>query len=487
MVNYNLFNIKTMKKAIRLLGKCCVSAFMMLACIDGSYADNARTGNDEVMRAVGVLKDIYQDYPKEKAISILQDAAENDTVAYAMNALGLAYMEGIGTERNAEKAIYWLNKAGENGYHDAYHNLGIIYKLGKCREKQDFTAAYNAFRKGAEAASDVCRYDAGFMLYKGLGCAQDYGKAMDLFQTASDNGNVYATYMLGLCHRNGYGTAQDEEKGMELLNLAATLGYSAAIEEVSRNNPENYLTDIFVSDSAFAGIPSSMPDIKVDVNDTTLLRGCYSGCVVMYDWSGRHVLGEKPVSMYVSRTGEEISGYLILGTDSVPFKADITARGGLKFKKSYVSLKERYTFNGKVRYKLDSADLDIWNDRIRGRLSLYSLSQREPERPMYMELYRGAYGKTDNDNVCADGYIAITPNPFDSQFDAIFNLQENATVTARVFDKFGVMIWQQSLGTLEAGKHRVTLSPGIRPGYHVLNISAGKQVLRTIIVKKGDN
>lgn len=460
---------------------------MMLVYVVGAFAGNTRVGNDEVMHAVGVLKGIYQDYTKEKAVSILLNAAENDTVAYAMNALGLAYMEGIGTEQNAEKAISWLKKAGENGYCDAYHNLGVIYKLGKCGEKQNFTAAYNAFIKGAEAGSDACRYGAGFMLYKGLGCAQDYGKAMELFQTASDNGNVYATYMLGLCYRNGYGTAQDEEQGMELLNQAATLGYSAAIEEMSRKNPENYLSGIIVSDSAFTDIPASMPEIKADVNDTTLLRGKYSGCVVMYDWSGRHVLGEKPVCMSVSRTGEEISGYLLLGTDSVPFKADITAEGSLKFKKSYVSLKERYTFNGKVQYRLDSADLDIWNDRIRGRLSLYSLSQREPERPMFMELYRGAYGKTDNDNACADGYIAIAPNPFDSQFDAIFELRENATATARVFDKFGVLIWQQSLGTFEAGKHKVTLSPDIRPGYHVLNISAGKQVLRTIIVKKGDN
>ena len=460
---------------------------MMLVYVVGAYADNTRAGNDEVMHAVGVLKGIYQDYTKEKAVSILLNAAENDTVAYAMNALGLAYMEGIGTEQNAEKAISWLKKAGENGYCDAYHNLGVIYKLGKCGEKQNFTAAYNAFIKGAEAGSDACRYGAGFMLYKGLGCAQDYGKAMELFQTASDNGNVYATYMLGLCYRNGYGTAQDEEQGTELLNQAATLGYSAAIEEMSRKNPENYLSGIIVPDSAFTDIPASMPEIKADVNDTTLLRGKYSGCVVMYDWSGRHVLGEKPVCMSVSRTGEEISGYLLLGTDSVPFKADITAEGSLKFKKSYVSLKERYTFNGKVQYRLDSADLDIWNDRIRGRLSLYSLSQREPERPMFMELYRGAYGKTDNDNTCANGYIAIAPNPFDSQFDAIFELREKATATARVFDKFGVLSWQQSLGTFEAGKHKGTLSPDIRPGYHVLNISAGKQVLRTIIVKKGDN
>ena len=152
-------------------------------------------------------------------------------------------------------------------------------------------------------------------------------------------------------------------------------------------------------------------------------------------------------------------------------------------KVGYVSLNERYTFNGKVKYKLDNASLDIWRDKIRGSLSLYSLSQKEPERPMYMELYRD--GNFDKDKGDAYNYIGITPNPFDSQFDAIFELKESSAAIVRVFDKFGMLVWQQDLGTLEAGKHRITLCPDIRQGYHVLNISAGKQALRTIIVKKG--
>ena len=472
-----------MEKQIRQLRTWSILTFMMLTFTVGSYADTARTGNDDVMHAVGVLKGIYEDYPEEKAISILQNAAENDTAAYAMNVLGLIYMEGIGTEKDAKKAIYWLNKAGKCGFSNAYHNLGIMYKLGRCGVRQDFTASYQAFMQGAEAGSDVCRYDAGFMLYKGLGCRQDYGRAMELFQTASDNGNIYATYMLGLCYRNGYGMEQDEAKGMELLNKSATLGYSAAIEELSRDNPENCLTDIFVSDSILADIPASMPEIRADVNDTTLLKGTYSGYVVLYDWSGRHVIGEKPVIMSIARTGNEVYGYIILGTDSVPFKADITTEGNLRFKKSYVRLNERYTFNGKVKYKLDSASLDIWRDKIRGSLSLYSLSQKEPERPMYMELYRD--GNFDKDKGDAYNYIGITPNPFDSQFDAIFELKESSAAIVRVFDKFGMLVWQQDLGTLEAGKHRITLCPDIRQGYHVLNISAFKQALRTIIVKKG--
>src|SRR5574344_793282 len=139
-----------MKKLIIQLRICSILTFMMLMYTVSSYADTARTDNDAIMHAAGVLKGIYEDYSKEKAISILQDAAENDTTAYAMNVLGLLYMEGIGTERNIEKAVYWLNKAGECGFHNAYHNLGVIYKLGKHGEKQDFTAAYNAFTKGAE-------------------------------------------------------------------------------------------------------------------------------------------------------------------------------------------------------------------------------------------------------------------------------------------------------------------------------------------------
>lgn len=459
---------------------------LLVSTVDANTMTEANVTNatqDDIMHAVGVLKGIYGDYSKEKAISILQSMADKDTTAYAMNVLGLAYMEGLGIDSDAEKAKYWLVKAAESGFADAYHNLGVMYKLGKCGEKQDFHAAYDAFLKGVDAGSDACRYGAGFMLYKGLGCKQDYEKAKELFETASVNGNVYATYMLGLCYRNGYGTPRDEEKGMELLEKSATLGYSAAIEELMRATPENSLTDIKVSDSIFANIPASMPNIHADINDTTLLRGQYNGFIVMYDWSGQHVIGERPVTMNIGRNENDVFGYLVLGTDSVPFKADVSSDGSLIFKKSYASLDERYTFGKKMKYRLSNANLDIWKDKIHGSLNLYSLSLREPERPMYMELYRGGYVSTDKVN--AYGRITISPNPFDSQFDAVFELVDNADAVARIFDKSGVAVWQQELGNLEAGNHRISLSPNIKPDSYVLNISAGKQILRTIIVKKG--
>lgn len=471
-----------MKNRIKQVHAFCIIAIFLL-CNSSLYAQQYHHVRDDVSHAVGVLRGIYYDYSPQRAFDIIKEVAETDSDAYAMNVLGLLYMEGLGIEKDGKQAVYWLDRAGKNGFCDAYHNLGIIYKLGKCGEKQNFTSAYEYFLKGALNGSNNCRYDVGFMLYKGLGCKQDYAKAIEFFQTASGNGNIYATYMLGLSHRNGYGTEKNEEKGMELLNKAATLGYSAAIEEVMRENPENYLTDTFTSDTLFALIPDKMPEIRTDVNDTTFLKGCYSGFVVMYDWSGQHVLGEKPVVMNVNRIGQEVSGLIVFGTDSVKFTADITADGTLKFRKSFLSLNERYAFNGKVKYMLSNAVLDIWNEKILGKLSLYSLTQREPERPMYMELYRSGMMNEIPQNDC--GHISITPNPFDSNFDVIFELTDNATASAKIFDKFGMLVWQDSLGALETGKHKITVCPNIKQGYYVLNITAGKQVLRTIIVKKG--
>lgn len=455
--------------------------FMFIATANAEYLQNK---NDAIKHAVGVLKGIYTDCSKEEAIIVLRNAAINDSIPYAMNALGLAYMEGVGIEKDTIKAIYWLENAGIFGFSDAYHNIGAIYKEGKSGIRQNFEKAYKAFAIGADKGNVVCRYDAGFMLYKGLGCEQDYAKSIKLFKSASDDGHLGAMYMLGLCYRNGYGTGKDENMGMKLLNKAADLGYSAAIEEIYRPNPENYMHDILISDNVTKMIPTNMPRIITNINDTTLLKGYYKGVLIVYDWSGKFILNEKPIQMSVKRERNEIMGQLLICNDTIPFRATIQPDGSLKYKKTYANLEERYTKGGRTNYKLDHAKLDIWENKICGELSLFSLKQREPERPMYMELYSTENLRKD-DNTDKYNYITIKPNPFDLQFNAEFMLLESANVIVRIFDKYGVIVWQKKLGNMVRGQHEISISPNLSTGYYVLNISAGKQVLRTIIIKKG--
>lgn len=440
---------------------------------------------DSIKHAVRILKGMDNDRSTSWAVSVLRSAAEDDSIGYAMNSLGLAYMAGIGVEQDSIQTVYWLEKAADRGYKEAYHNLGRMYKDSQGGVKQDFVKSYRYFEKGAEKNSVLCKYDMGFMLYKGLGCKQDYARAVELFEKGANRDYPPALYMLGLCYRNGYGVEADTAKANFFLKRSAVLGYKAALEELYRPHPENYMHDDYIDNATYGNVPENMPDISPEVNDTSLLAGEYQGFVVMYDWSGEYVLGEKPVTMKIERDGGGMDGVMYFGNDTVPFSAMVSKEGKLAFREGDISLNERYYPAGKVRYRMDYAMLDIWQDNIKGELRLYSLWLKEPERPMYLELQRR--GDDDLSGKDADRYnaIRISPNPFSNSFVANFELLTSADAKVKIFDKYGALVYSTNLGVLQAGKHALPISPDILQGTYVLNITAGKQVLRTIIVKNG--
>lgn len=456
--------------------------FLVMAVFLGTARTLGQVDRTTVNHAVRVLKNIDTDETKEWAISILERAAVNDTSAYAMNCLGIAYMSGIGVDADSVKAVAWLENAGVNGYADAYHNLGMIFKYSRCGVRQNFDKAYRYYSAGAEKGSVLCMYDKGFMLYKGLGCRQDYLAASECFSNAAEESHSPSLYMLGLCYRNGYGVEKDAEKASYYLNRSAILGFRDAIDELERPNEETYIHEIFQNSDISLSVPDAMPETFSEINDTNLIAGCYQGYLVMYDWSGKFILGEKPLVMNVTRDGSEIAGSMIVGTDTVPFKADITAENRLVFKKSNLMLNERYSGEKAVKYRMDDVVFDVWTDKICGRLNLYSLKLKEPERPMYFELQRNEANKTSQDEKY--DRITITPNPFVADFKAAFELLNDADVQVRIFNKNGMLVWQQDLGLLDKGKHEVVLSPDIMSGMHIINIKAGTQILRNIIVKE---
>lgn len=86
----------------------------------------------------------------------------------------------------------------------------------------------------------------------------------------------------------------------------------------------------------------------------------------------------------------------------------------------------------------------------------------------------------------ADRYtrIVASPNPFSSQFDVSFELVEDCAAKLRLYDVYGKLAYTQDLGRIEEGRHTETIMPNVLDGTYVLNIAAGRQIFRTIIVKK---
>lgn len=469
-----------MKHSISLL----TVSIMLMVMMSGPVS--AQTESDELLRnAVNTLK--YSDSENEQraAFDPIRTASEQNN-PYAMNTLGMVYMRGIGVAKDSVQSVYWLTKAGNAGFSIAWDNLGRMYKNKACGVRQDFVKACEYFRKGTEVGSVPCIYSLGFMHYKGLGCKQDYYLAAQMFKTAAESEYTPAEYFYGLCLRNGYGVEQNEEEASVWLNLAANKGYRDAIEELDRPEPENCYMESNDIDSILYGIPLTMPDVTECYRDTAMMTGSYDGILVMYDWSGKYILGEKPVSMTFSNRKDMTYGNLIINNDTIGFEGGINDEGILFFTKGKLKLNERYTGEfTPVNYSLEYIKLQRNNGSLAGRLSLYSEKLMEPERPMYIELMDQVVNRYPDGSSHSQGIISISPNPFTDHFTAKFVLTQACnSAVVRIFNQSGIKVYEKSIGHLEAGESTVSVSPNIPCGVYVLNICAGNQILRTIIKKE---
>lgn len=68
--------------------------------------------------------------------------------------VGFCYLEGIGTPKDLEKALYWTRCSAEHGDRDGQCNLGWIYEEGLCGVK-DIEEARYWYKKSALQDHDL--------------------------------------------------------------------------------------------------------------------------------------------------------------------------------------------------------------------------------------------------------------------------------------------------------------------------------------------
>lgn len=432
--------------------------------------------NSSAINAVKVLKGIDTHISKLEAISSLKSLA-NKGNTYSMNALGMAYMYGIGIEIDTTKAKFYLSNAGEKGNVEAYHNLGMIYKNAVAGISQNFKEACYWFGIGASRGSVMCSYDLGFMLYKGLGCHQNYVKAVDCFQMAADHDYAPALYMLGLCFRNGYGVEKNEEQAMYYLKRAGKLGYEAAWEEIKRKNSENQLEKIdcssFVSD--FCEF------------DTMHIAGNYQGIMTLHDWSNKYILAEKPINVSIKKSKNRALCEFNIDKQTIRFHTHIDSLRNISLENSQIKLGDRYSRSeSKVNYDVNNICFTSISDNIaKGTITLYSQFLQEPERPISFTLYKNVNYNDKSTNEGEQNKIVVTPNPFDDHFTISLELPQKVNeVVLRIYNQLGVLVQTQKLGSFEEGKHAISINTILRKGNYVLNIKADHFTFKSIITKK---
>lgn len=155
----------------------------------------------------GKNKDEYKAYQMLKALAKIDCSKiklyeEAEFTADASVSLAYCYDKGIGTEKNAEKAIAIWKEYAEKGNETACRNLGVEYLFGK-HLKRDYEKAFYWTQKAAELGDVVAINNLGWCYEKGYGTENDVNKAVEYYKEAASRGNAIAKNNLKRLKKEG--------------------------------------------------------------------------------------------------------------------------------------------------------------------------------------------------------------------------------------------------------------------------------------------
>ena len=129
-----------------------------------------------------------------------------------------------GDRKTRQRGAALLTEAGASGDAAALTRLGIVRERGLAGDPPDEEAAFDCFRRAAEAGDPAARIYLADYLWRGTVVRQDIPEAMKLYRAGAEAGHPHARFMLGRALLQGIGTAPDEMAGAELIQRAAADG-----------------------------------------------------------------------------------------------------------------------------------------------------------------------------------------------------------------------------------------------------------------------
>jgi len=121
-------------------------------------AQAAQSIKDMNATLYAIANEHYNHGEYEKAFMTMRTVAEQGGDVDAMFNLGMYYIRGIGTERNAAEGIEWLKKAADKGDDQAAYNVAIFYHDGKIVER-NLEYALQWYGRSAELGNEKARFE----------------------------------------------------------------------------------------------------------------------------------------------------------------------------------------------------------------------------------------------------------------------------------------------------------------------------------------
>lgn len=221
-----------MKKSV-ILGTVCGIVLM---------SATAFAGLSDALTAFGIKR--YEQAFAE--FSYLADEGDATAAYY----LGKMYAQGLGVEKDDQRAIEYYQKA-ESAYNiDAAYELAEIL-LADAQNKDDerFEMGLKYLKRAAYAGQADALNQLGEFYEKGDWVTKDYKNAFGFYLMGALKGNAKAQYNVSRLYFLGLGTPRDHENGIKWMSRSARQGYvlaqkdlasGRATEPLIKNLPEAY-------------------------------------------------------------------------------------------------------------------------------------------------------------------------------------------------------------------------------------------------------
>jgi TPR repeat protein len=147
--------------------------------------------------------------------------------------LGLFYSEGLGTQKDAERAVYFYRTGCTAGSTTACVYLAGAYQQGAGVDK-DFARAAELLNLTCSAGSSGGCDALAVLYFKGEGVPQSDAKGVELLSKACDGGSAGSCFVLGLRYRRGMGVTKDATAGNKYLKRACDGGHPIACEQLAK-------------------------------------------------------------------------------------------------------------------------------------------------------------------------------------------------------------------------------------------------------------
>ena len=186
--------------------------------------------------------ELYKNHSLSKALELFQAEAEKGNVL-AIHDIGKMYGNGLlGDEyilkadeffRKALQGFLALEPTAKRLRDYVQYRIGKMYAFGYGTE-QDYTAAFNWFKKSAIAGNKFAQYSLGSLYFYGNGTPQNYEKAFEYYKLSADQDNAYACYETAKMLRDGIGVEKNPEQAETYFQKAYS-GFQVIVNE----NPDD--------------------------------------------------------------------------------------------------------------------------------------------------------------------------------------------------------------------------------------------------------